>query len=249
MARMLVPEGTSLIEQGIRYYSRPVIGFSGSPYTGKTTIMGQTAKLAAERYGQKNVIVIPEGMSTHHISKHSFPLEAHDVASLATLEMISKSVLQTTPDSMQNGVVLVDRDPHDRMAFTAALVLDGQISEQIGKTLYDHYALYRHFIHSLFVFVCPPLTSLERRSKIKTLNADHPIMNQGFLTTLHTALYSYGHNISPSCFNEPTAGSYRIDASFPLEDLLKEVVAFILVNVEKSHKVAEALRKANKFNK
>jgi thymidylate kinase len=92
-------------------------------------------------------------------------------------------------------IYLLDRGLIDRFIFTEALQQEGKIDEVEAKRIYNFLTLPRLLrrIDGVFIFITSPEMALERESVNKLVKSGGEVMNEKFLTTLHTATHD-GYN-------------------------------------------------------
>lgn len=183
-----------LLQHGKKFKMRElernfVFEFAGMPRSGKSTIADIIAHFLKR-----------EGLSIYEYdggSKHSPLIDAG--IGVLNLELACQTVRLvnslTGNHTKAYKIYLLDRGLIDRFIFTQALLQDGKIDRVEAERVCSLITLNRllTMIDGLFIFITTPEMALERESINKLAKSGGEVMNEKFLTTMHSATH-YGYN-------------------------------------------------------
>jgi hypothetical protein len=237
------PEHIKYLKKCAQIFKRPPIEFMGMVGTGKTGIIKKISWEARERY--QRVTVIKEGIKDVELDKRKHPFLAHLLASMRTVQTLQRE-LATSRYLDQEGVILIDRGPHDRLTFSGALVDTQQITEAEEKVIKELVMPFLGYIPLVFVFLGSEYSALARKRTQeadffirKELGRRRTIMNPETLEALlaNNAIYAihFLKQYFPGTFG---ADFFIINSEANEDEVYHEVRSELFPRVDHFHQVA-----------
>jgi hypothetical protein len=237
------PDPIEYLAKCVQIFRRPPIEFMGMVGTGKTGIIERISWAARRRY--QSVTVIKEGIKDVELDKKRRPFLAHLLASMRTVQALQRELV-TSKYLDQEGVILIDRGPHDRLTFSAALVDAGQITEAEEECVKQLVMPYLEYITFVFVFLGSEYSALARKRAQKAdffiredLGKRRTIMNPETLEALLANNVIYAADFLKQYFSG-TFGDFRVISTdeAPEEEVYHTVKDELFPRVDHFHQVA-----------
>lgn len=212
--------------------SKPfVIEFSGSPRTGKTTMIHNLYDFFKK--GGFDVSIVEEFTTSSYYKEQIRPkLSKMDLGdrNLAIIECVYEQLLEVL--TSKRDIILIDRSLNDRQIWNYIRYINGDISEEKYLEARDRYKdLSRELIDFLVVTYAEPLVSLKR-----DYNSSLALEERHFLNMDNLEAYNHSLQALQDLFNDSVTDFMLFDTSFiPLNDVSVNVASEIMPAMRKQY--------------
>ncbi len=168
-----------------------VIEFSGTPRTGKTTVLNNICDFLNK--GKFNVKLINEFTTSQYYKEHFFPERKNWSSSDLNISILEEVARQLTDNVVgeEYDIILIDRSINDRAIWNYRRLVKGDMTQEVYETNTAKYSdISKKFIDALVVFYTDSLTCLKRDYTNTLALEDRKFINMQNIDEYNNALLS-----------------------------------------------------------